>query len=138
MKVFLDANYIIYLKYSESDEVFEYCINLLKKLEKFEAITNIVVINEVVWILRKKYGIESEEIFDFLDRFLNFVEFVPLEAEDYELMRDFILRYSLKPSDALHVSSMKRSGAKLIVSEDPDFDRVEWIKREWVNRKEIL
>lgn len=52
-------------------------INLLKKLEKFEAITNIVVINEVVWILRKKYGIESEEIFDFLDRFLNFVEFVP-------------------------------------------------------------
>lgn len=138
MKVFLDANYIIYLKYSESEEVFKYCIDLLKKLEKFEAVTNIAVINEVVWILRRKYRVELDEIFDFLDRFLNFVEFVPLEAEDYELMKDFILRYNLKPSDALHVSSMKRSGTKLIVSEDPDFDRVEWLKRVWVNRGEVL
>lgn len=138
MKVFLDANYIIYLKYSESDEVFEYCIDLLKKLERFEPITNIAVINEVVWILRRKYGIEPEEIFEFLDKFSDFVEFVPLEAEDYELMKDFILRYNLKPSDALHVSSMKRSGAKLIVSEDPEFDRVEWIKRVWLDRREAL
>ncbi len=36
-----------------------------------------MVINEVVWILRKKYGIEPDEIFDFLDRFSNFVEFIP-------------------------------------------------------------
>ena len=27
---FLDTSYIIYLKYSESDEVFKYCIDLLK------------------------------------------------------------------------------------------------------------
>ncbi len=53
-------------------------------------------------------------------------------------MKDFILKYNLKPSDALHVSSMKRSGARLIVSEDPDFDRVEWLKRVWMNRSEIL
>lgn len=31
MKVFLDANYIIYLKHSESDEVFEYWYKLTEK-----------------------------------------------------------------------------------------------------------
>jgi len=45
-----------------------------------------------------------------------------------------MLRYKLKPSDAMHVASMKKAGVKHIVSEDPDFDRVEWIKRVWVGK----
>lgn len=129
MKVFLDANYIIYLKYSENDEIFNYCTNLLKELGGHDLLINIIVINEIVWILRRKYGIGLEEIFEFLDRFLDFVRVVPLEAEDYELMKEFMLKYNLKPSDALHVTSMRRSGANYIVSEDPDFDKVEWVKR---------
>jgi len=32
MKVFLDANYVIYLKYAESDEVFDYCVGLYSQL----------------------------------------------------------------------------------------------------------
>lgn len=100
-------------------------------------ITNIIVINEVIWILKKKYGVESKEIFGFLDRLLNFVELVPLKAEDYELMKACILRYNLKPSDALHVSSMKKCKAKLIVSEDSEFDKVEWIERVWMNKSKF-
>ena len=35
-KVFLDANYIIYMKYAEDDEIYEYCVELLKKLDEDE------------------------------------------------------------------------------------------------------
>ncbi len=137
MKVFLDANYIIYLKYSESDEIFNYCTNLLRKLKGCDLLVNIAVINEVVWVLRRKYGIELEEIFEFLDKFLSFVKVVPLETEDYELMKELMLRYNLKPSDSLHVASMKRFGAKFIVSEDPDFDKIEWIERIWIDKGDL-
>ncbi len=137
MKVFIDASYIIYLRYSQSDETFDYCVNLMKKLENHELLTNIVVIDEVVWILNRKYRIELNEIFEFLDRIMNFVSIVQLGGEDYRLMKETMLKYSLKPSDAIHVASMKKAGIKFIVSEDPDFDRIDWIKRIWINKGEF-
>lgn len=134
MKVFLDANYIIYLKYSQSDEIFNYCIDLLKKLENYGLLTNIAVVNEIIWILNRKYGVDLSEVFEFLDRVLDFVTVISLGREDYEVVKEIMLRYKLKPSDAMHVASMKKAGVKHIVSEDPDFDRVEWIKRVWVGK----
>ena len=137
MKVFVDANYIIYLRYSQSDETFDYCVNLMKKLENHELLINIVVIDEVVWILNRKYRISLDEIFEFLDRITNFVSVVQLGGEDYRFMKEIMLKYSLKPSDAIHVASMKKAGIKFIVSEDPDFDRIDWIKRIWINKGEF-
>jgi len=39
----------------------------------------------------------------------------------------------LKPSDAIHIASMGKSGAKHIVSEDEEFDKIPWIKRIWLD-----
>ena len=77
-------------------------------------LTNIIVVDEVIWILNKKYGIEISEIFEFLDRVLNFITFVPLEGEDYEIAKE-------------HVACMKKAG--YIVSEDQVLIRVDWIRR---------
>ena len=137
MKVFLDASYIIHLKYSQDDEIFEYCLDTFTKLANHEALVNIVVINEVVWILSRRYKIGQEEIFEFLDRILNFLTVVPLNEEDYQIMRDFMQKYRLKPSDSLILSSMKKSKCSLIISEDTDFDRVDWVKRVWVDREKL-
>jgi len=82
MKVFLDACYIIYLKYAENDEIFEFCIDLLKKLEGQDVFVNVAVLNEVAWILKKRYGVDLKEIFDFLDRFMDLVNIIPLDSED--------------------------------------------------------
>ena len=87
--------------------------------------------------MKRKYGIGLEEIFEFLDKLLDFVRVVPLEAEDYELMKEFMLKYNLKPSDALHVASMRRFKANYIVSEDPDFDKIEWVKRIWIGKNNL-
>jgi predicted nucleic acid-binding protein len=136
-KVFLDANYIIYMKYAEDDEIYEYCVELLKKLDEYEPITNMVVIDEVVWILWKKYSIDKAEIFEFLDRMVEFLIIIPLEEGDYKRMEQFMLNYGLKPSDALHVSTMSKRKTSYIISEDGEFDSVEWIKRIWLGKEEL-
>jgi predicted nucleic acid-binding protein len=42
-----------------------------------------------------------------------------------------MVRYSLKPSDALHAATVKRYRLDAIVSEDRDFDKA-GIKRIWL------
>jgi len=136
-KVFLDANYIIYMKYAEDDEIYEYCVELLKKLDEYEPITNMVAIDEVVWILWKKYSIDKEEIFDFLDRIVEFLTIIALDEADYKRLKELMLNYGLKPSDALHVSTISRTRTSYIISEDGEFDSVEWLKRIWLGKEEI-
>lgn len=45
------------------------------------------------------------------------------------LSLDFIERHGLKLRDAFHASVMKEKNVNAIVSDDDDFDRIEWIKR---------
>jgi predicted nucleic acid-binding protein len=40
-----------------------------------------------------------------------------------------MLNYGLKPSDALHVSTMSKAETSRIITEDGEFDSVEWLKR---------
>ena len=136
-RIFLDANYIIYLKYAEDDKIYEYCVELLRKLDEYEPITNIIVIDEVVWILGKKYGIDKVEIFDFLDRIVEFLTIIALDEADYKRLKELMLNYGLKPSDALHVSTMSKAKTSYIISEDGEFDSVEWIKRIWLGKQEL-
>ena len=44
-------------------------------------------------------------------------------------MIDVYEKTSLDPRDSLHVSSMKKVGLSVIVSEDDDFDKVDGIER---------
>ncbi len=65
MKIFLDSSYLIYLRYAESDTVFNYVIKFLLEAVKQEKrlMVNMIVIDETVWILstlRKKTPSERE------------------------------------------------------------------------------
>ena len=47
------------------------------------------------------------------------------------LFPDFIeisKKYWLMATDAIHVATMKRQGITNIATNDPDFERVEWLK----------
>jgi len=136
-KIFLDANYIIYLRYAEDDKIYEYCVELLKKLDEYEPITNIIVIDEVVLILWKKYGRDKAEIFEFIDRIVEFVTIIPLDEVDYKRLKELMFNYGLKLSDALHVSTMSKVRTSRIITEDGEFDSVEWIKRIWLGKEEL-
>jgi len=60
-----------------------------------------------------------------------YVSILPLGEEEYELALEFIMKYGIKPSDSLHLGVMKKNDIYLIVSEDKELDKVNWIKRIW-------
>ena len=76
-------------------------------------------------------------IFDFLDRMVGFMTIIPLDEGDYKRMVEFMFNYGLKPSDALHVSTMSKAKTSRIITEDGEFDSVEWIKRIWLGKEEL-
>jgi len=98
-----------------------------------ELATNMIAIDEAVWLLVKKYGVPQEEVFELVNRLLPLLSIVPLDSEDYASMKQTMLTYSLRPSDSLHIASVKKSQATYLVSEDKDFDKIPTIKRLWLD-----
>lgn len=135
MKLFLDSSYVIYLRYAKIDEVAEYTNALLKKAVESGSrlLVNMIVIDETIWILTKKYEIVLDEVFELIDHLFPLLDVVPLDYSDYHVMKEVMVDRGLKPSDALHVASMSKIGSDYIVSEDREFDKVPWIKRVWLD-----
>ena len=135
MRVFLDSSFMIYLKYAADDKISNFSLELLDGAIKLgtQLISNIIAIDEVIWILEHKYGVSRAEVFELTDKLGSLLDIVPLDRSDYDPMKAFMNSYNLKPSDALHVASMKRNNIQHIVSEDGDFDALPWIKRVWLD-----
>mgnify|MGYP000052911317 CR=1 FL=1 len=135
MRLFLDSSYLIYLRYSESDQIFNYVTNFLKESIKRgdRLFVNMIVVDEVLWILTKKYKIPLDEVLELTDQLMPLLEVIPVDYTDYDVMRKTMMKYGLKPSDALHIASMNKAGIKHIVSEDEEFDKIPSIKRIWLN-----
>ena len=135
MKLFLDSSYLIYLRYSESDKIFDYVTSLLREAVERgdQLLVNMLVIDEIVWILTKKYKVSLNEVLELTDKLMPLLEVIPINYIDYDTMKKIMVNYRLKPSDALHVASMSKAGARHIISEDKGFDKIPWIKRIWLN-----
>ncbi len=64
---------------------------------------------------------------------LPYVEVIRLGSAEYLRAKEFMLKYGLIPSDALHAATVVVNGLQAIASEDRDFDKVD-IKRLWVKQ----
>jgi hypothetical protein len=106
--------------------------NSWEKLLEEEPTLNVIVLDETLYISRR-YGVPYPETLEFLRRVvLPFAEVIPLDAGDLYTAEKYLVSYNIKPSDALHIATMEKAGASLIVSEDKEFDRITWIKRLWL------
>ena len=96
---------------------------------KQDAMTSALTLDEIMWVLirnKKKHAIRTvvEGIYSMPNLEVAEVSSsVPLIA--LELME----KYELSPRDAFHVAIMKEFKIRSIVSDDNDFDKVEWVKR---------
>lgn len=131
MKAFLDASFLIYLntmtnrERKELDELFR---RLLEEL----LFTNILVIDETLYISERKFGFPYSVTLDFIRKIvLPYTEIISIEEEDLRLFEKYLLTYPLKPSDAIHLATMEKANINCIVTEDEDFDKVKDIKRVW-------
>lgn len=59
---------------------------------------------------------------------------IPIEESDLSAVEEYLTKYELKPSDAIHLATMEKRGIVRIASEDEEFDRIKGISRIWLRR----
>jgi len=135
LKLFLDSSYLIYLRYALRDDVADFVTALLKKAveNNISLLVNMIVLDETIWILMKKYEVQLGEILELTDRLTPLLEIVPLDYSDYDVMKRTMIDHGLNPLDALHVASMNKTRTEHIASEDKEFDKISSIKRVWLD-----
>ena len=133
MKVFIDTNLFVYLNANVEDELSERLDRFYTELVKaHETYTNVLVLDELIHVSKRKYGVSYSETISFIeDVVLPAVRVLSLTFDDYLTAREIILKYGLRPSDALHIATIQNNGLQAIVSEDEDFDRLP-LKRLWL------
>jgi len=127
--IFLDANFIIYLNLDVKKVENFY----IKVLQEDQLALDPLVIDEVIYISKKKYNVNFNDTISFLDEIvLPNSLILPIRKEDYDKAKEIMLQYNLKPSDAFHVAIMLNNSISKIISEDKDFDRIKEIERLWL------
>ncbi|WP_297466311.1 type II toxin-antitoxin system VapC family toxin [Thermococcus sp.] len=132
MKLFLDANLFVYLLTKtpgEDRKIVEFYAELV---ENHSLYTSPPVLDETIHVAKRKYRVPYRTSIEFIDeKILPYVEVLPLTVFDYLTAREIILKYKLRPSDALHIAVIQNNGLQAIVSEDEDFNRLP-LKRLWL------
>ena len=133
MRIFLDASFIIYLNVDVPDHLAEKIDALYKQLvANGKLYTDVLVLDEVIYVSRKKYKVPYSETINMLDEIvIPYVEVLPIGLMDYLKAKENMLKYNLKPSDAIHLAVIENNGLQAIVTEDADFEDIP-IKRIWL------
>ena len=132
MKVFLDSSFLIYLNTLRGNER-KSIEGLFRSLLGETLFTNLLVVDELLYVSKRRYGFPHEVTLDFFQNLvLPYTEILPIEEEDVGPMRKYLLKYNLKPSDAIHLATMEKAGTNNIVTEDEELGKIPGIKRIWL------
>ncbi|MCD6300441.1 MAG: type II toxin-antitoxin system VapC family toxin [Staphylothermus sp.] len=135
MKIFIDAPLLIYLNtVTDPRDRYIYENYYLELLSKYKAYTDVLVLDELINVSKKKYGVPYELSIEFIESIvLPYINVLELSEEEYKYASKLIVEYKLKPSDSLHVGAMLNNNIDLIVSEDKEYDKIRQIKRIWIH-----
>lgn len=132
MRIFIDASLIVYLNIPLPSDEAEAINAFYHKLLYEELYTDILALDEAIYVSKRKYGVSLKDTFKLIDKaILPYVKVLPLGVTEYAKAKGYMLRYNLKPSDAIHLAAIDNNGIQAIATEDTDFDRTH-IKRIWV------
>lgn len=130
MKIFIDASLIVYLNTPSSDFDAR-VVDFYKSLLKEELYTDVLALDEAIYVSKKKYGIAYEDTFELLENgVLPHVDVLPVGELEFFKAKVYMLKHGLKPSDALHLAVIENHGLQAIATEDRHFDGI--IKRIWL------
>jgi len=132
LKAFLDSTLLIYLNAMTGDD--RRALDMFfRKLLNEALFTDLLVLDEVLYISRRNYKVPYEITLNFLRKIiLPYAKIIALEEEDITPMERYLTKYNLKPSDAIHLATMEKAGVTHIVTEDQDYDRVKEVRRIWL------
>src|SRR3989344_7080307 len=127
--MYLDANFFIFANFSKEKQAIK-AREILKEINNGKkAITSVLVLDEVMWILIKMKL--KEEIRPLIEEIYSIKNLEVKETPNLVPLRalDFMETYNLKPRDAFHLAIMEEFNIKEIVTDDADFDEISWAKR---------
>jgi predicted nucleic acid-binding protein len=148
VSIFIDSNILTY--HLLNDPLYgTRCKEFVRKVEngEFEGVISPIVVSETLFNLikatiRKDYHLKPKEIVHFLKRnpqavskvdlepvmeLFNLFSLAPISESEVRTCYRAIKDYSLLTNDAFHVATMKQRELKNIATNDPDFERVEWL-----------
>ena len=148
-KVFVDSNILTY--HILNDPAYgKRCKEFIGRAENddFEGFISPIIVSETLFNfikanIVKDYGIKPKGVISFLkanpkaiskidirkasDLFRIF-SVLPISESEIDECYKAIKDYALLTNDAFHVATMKQHGITNIATNDPDFERVNWIK----------
>ncbi len=127
--VYLDANLFIY-SILDDEEIGDKARKVIENIKSnmFKGFTSILTLDEIMWAVQKILGKEKavEVTNDFIS--MQNLEFLPVNVQTIKKAFESY-KEGLNPRDAIHCSSMQLKDINIIISSDPDFDRIKGIKR---------
>jgi len=131
---FIDANLLIYLNcIREKEDRTPYEKLYYNVLKTFNAFTDILVIDEVLWISKRNYKVPYEVTINFIHNAISpYVNILDINSNVLTAFLSILSRHNLKPSDAIHIAVMKHNNITIIISEDSDFDAIDGVNRIWL------
>ncbi len=134
-RIFIDAPLLVYLNtLTDSDRIAyeEYYLGLVSENVLY---TDVLVLDELIHVSYRKYRVPYELSIEFIESIvLPFTNILSIGLKEYELASKYIIKYNLKPSDAIHLAAMKSNGIGIIVTEDKDYDRVDVVRKTWLKQ----
>jgi len=136
LRIFIDSPLLIYLNTLKSPELrTAYESFYLDLLSNHRAYSDILVLDELIYISKRKYNVPYGVTLNFIESIvLPYVEILPLGLKEFERAAEILKSINIKPSDALHAAVMIINGISKMVSEDREFDKIKEIERIWLSR----
>ncbi|MEM2939805.1 MAG: type II toxin-antitoxin system VapC family toxin [Candidatus Bathyarchaeia archaeon] len=134
MRIFIDSNLLIYLNNLVNRSLrIIYEDFYTRIIEENEPYTDIIILDELIYISQERYNVPYKTTLGFIEEIVKpFVNIISLGEDEYNIAAKVILERNIRPSDALHLGAMKKKNISTIVSEDKDFDKIEWVNRSWL------
>lgn len=131
--IYLDSNVFLFaLLYDEKDNSQAFTSRVILKDvidHKIQACTSFLTWDEVVFVVRKKAGIDESVLTG--EKLLSFpnIKFIEANQEIITLAQDLTGTYHIRPRDAIHAASALQAGVESFLSDDSDFDILHEITR---------
>ena len=132
--MYIDSNVFIFAA-TDKGKLGQNCRKIIQHIneQKMACAASFLVIDEVMWILKKSVGRDSA--IKITKAMLSMpIKWVEVDKSVIIKTIGIFEKTTLDPRDAIHIASMKELGLSFIVSEDNDFDKVDGIQRVNVSK----
>lgn len=127
--MYIDSNIFIFTA-TDKGKLGQKCREIIGLIndKKIACAASYLVVDEVIWVLKKSVGKDSA--IKITKAMLSMpIKWIEIDKLIIIKMMGVFEKTTLDPRNSIHISSMKEVGLSVILSEDKDFNKAEGIER---------